>query len=188
MGLTNKSPFQKKRPTPTTGTFTDSRDGQIYPWVRLKDGKKWMTQNLNYQMSDGLCYDNDHRNCSKFGRLYTWRIAKSVCPNGWRLPTDNDWREMTKQYGGSDIDADDGGQASYAALINAGNSQFSAQLGGYRYSDEVFYDLDIRGYYWSSTQRGASFAWYYRFNQYYEKLYRSTGSKSWACSCRCLQD
>lgn len=29
-----------------TGTFTDARDNFSYRWVVLKDGKKWMANNL----------------------------------------------------------------------------------------------------------------------------------------------
>ncbi|MEM6319404.1 MAG: FISUMP domain-containing protein [Bacteroidota bacterium] len=172
----------------TLGTFTDNRDGQTYKWVRLKDGKKWMAQNLKYQMTDTWCYDDESNNCATYGRLYSWEAAQKACPSGWRLPSDKEWRKMAKHYGGCDDDAQDGGQAAYAALIQGGRSGFSALLGGYKFSTEDFYDLDTRGYYWSSTERSATFIWHYRLNQYHEKFYRSVGSKSWACACRCLRD
>ncbi len=59
-----------------SGTFKDSRDGQSYKWVRLKDGKKWMAENLNYETNNSWWYDNKRSNGDKYGRLYTWQAAK----------------------------------------------------------------------------------------------------------------
>lgn len=58
----------------TSGTFTDARDNRSYRWVILKDGKKWMADNLNY-WEDGLpgssyYYDNMLIESTDYGRLY----------------------------------------------------------------------------------------------------------------------
>ena len=74
-----------------TDTFTDSRDGQTYRWIRLKDGKKWMAQNLNYDIEGSTCYEKEKANCDKDGRLYTQKAAIAACPKGWRLPSDDEW-------------------------------------------------------------------------------------------------
>lgn len=34
------------------GSFVDERDNQSYPWVILKDDKKWMAENLNYNSTN----------------------------------------------------------------------------------------------------------------------------------------
>jgi len=179
-----------------SGTFIDNRDGQIYKWVRLKDGKKWMSQNLNFEMSDSWCYDDKPDNCATYGRLYTWHAALSACPGGWRLPTDDEWWEMSSYYGkasnlqnGQQINKkkDAAGKAAYLALIQNGNSQFSALLGGQRFTDGVFYDLGDFGCYWSSLEQSSSHVWSYYFSSGYKTLGRSDYHKSVARSCRCLQ-
>src|SRR5262245_2857007 len=70
---------------------------------RMADGKEWTTANLNVDASPSYCYDDAEPNCRQYGRLYTWESAQRVCQslgNGWRLPSDDEWRRMAKRYGG----------------------------------------------------------------------------------------
>jgi uncharacterized protein (TIGR02145 family) len=157
----------------------------------MKDGKRWMTKNLNIKVDDSWCYEDKSSNCNEYGRLYTFEAAKEGCQllgNGWRLPTDEEWREMAKQYGGADDDASDGGKAAYEALLGNGSSGFAAQLGGWRGTSGSFYGLGSIGDYWSSTPDGGSFAWYYDFSRNVGKLYRIDYNRGYGRSVRCLQD
>lgn len=84
------------------GSFTDPRDGKKYKTVKMPDGKTWMAENLNYNMSGSVCYDNDASNCNKYGRLYTWEAAMKACPSGWHLPSKGDFDTMLKKAVGND--------------------------------------------------------------------------------------
>ena len=68
------------------GQICDTRDYQIYKTVFI-DNETWMAQNMNYQTGNSWCYKDKPENCDKYGRLYDWNTAKSVCPEGWHLPT-----------------------------------------------------------------------------------------------------
>ncbi len=57
----------------------------------------WMAENLNYETETSACPDGDSRNCKRLGRLYTWAEAKTVCPEGWRLPTSADFAQILSQ-------------------------------------------------------------------------------------------
>jgi PKD repeat protein len=73
--------------------FTDNRDGKTYPTVQIGN-QCWMGKNLDFAIEDSWCYNNNNVNCEKFGRLYFWRAAIEACPEGWRLPSDDDWRVL----------------------------------------------------------------------------------------------
>ncbi len=167
---------------PYVGTFTDSRDGQTYQWVRLKDGKKWMAQNLNYApKNDSWVYDDKKKNGKVHGRLYTWPAAQEVCPKGWRLPTEEDWNHLIHFYGGQ--------QEAFLQLQEKGGNNFAATLSGYRKSDGKYFCMGQGGFgrYWSSTKEAAT-ATAADFNDQNHDLSLSDADKYNACSCRCVQD
>src|SRR6185436_9838456 len=100
---------------------------------RMADGKEWTTTNLNVNASPSYCYGDAETNCRRYGRLYTWASAQRACEtlgNGWHLPTDAEWRQMAKRYGGVSDEAADKGRAAFKALSSGGTSGFSAVLGG----------------------------------------------------------
>ena len=53
-----------------------------------------MAENLNFETAGSFCPEGDSRNCKRLGRLYSWAEAKSVCPEGWRLPTKEDFEAL----------------------------------------------------------------------------------------------
>lgn len=179
-----------------SGTFTDNRDGQAYQWVRLKDSKKWMAQNVNYEMDGTWCYDEASTNCEKYGRLYTWQAANNACPKGWRLPSDEEWWSMASYYGKAynsyagqeKIEGKDDGEVAYKVLMEGGETGFSALLGGSHSSDEGFDYLGSLGCYWTSSEHNASNALGYYFYIHSRGLARDSYNKGLSYSCRCLQD
>lgn len=166
--------------------------GTIAPSKRMADGKEWTTANLNVNTSPSYCYDDAERNCRQYGRLYTWASAQRACQSlgdGWRLPTDDEWLQLAKQYGGLGNDSADKGNALYAALVTGGKSGFGAVLGGMREVDGTYSRLEAHGLYWTASENNPKTAPVYNFGKGSSALYRQAGSdKQRAFSVRCLRE
>ena len=102
-----------------TGTVTIGEN--TYGWARYA-GLDWMTSNFKegtpyYELTyiDQYGYTNDLINdCEdltpeewdRYGNLYSYEEAKANAPEGWRLPTDEDWKKLERAMGMSQGDAD----------------------------------------------------------------------------------
>ena len=94
------------------GEMLDKRDNQVYRTLVISN-HVWTAQNMNYEIesdendeTNSWCYDNEPENCKKFGRLFTWEAAKKVCPEGWHLPTKDEWLELFTEHS-CEIEKDD---------------------------------------------------------------------------------
>jgi uncharacterized protein (TIGR02145 family) len=154
--------------------FVDPRDGQSYNTVLIY-GKCWMAENMNYDngsTTNSWCFQNDPANCETYGRLYTWDAAMNACPSGWHLASDSDWAELVDDNGGLTLA---GGPLKQTGTWEAGTglwntpntgatnaSGFTALPSGYReYQAGWFGLLHQQGYFWTSTQHNATWAWMY---------------------------
>ena len=166
--------------------------GTMYSSKRMADGKQWTAHNLDVNTLPSHCYENADLNCRRYGRLYTWESARRVCQSlgdGWRLPTDDEWRQMAKEYGGVSEDSDDGGKAAYKSLLAGGSSGFNALLGGGRSDDGQYARLEAHGFYWTASESGPVSGWFYNFGRGGQALHRqSGGEKQRAFSVRCVRD
>jgi len=189
----------------TTGIFTDRRDGHIYKWVGI-GSQVWMAENLNFDTGSGSWVNDDNSaNADIYGRLYDWETACDVCPDGWHLPTDDEWKTLEMYLGMSQADAnsegwwrgtDEGGKLKETGTIHwncpnirsTNESGFSALPGGaynMRYCDGKGYG----GSFWSSTESDSSNAWcrelFYNKSEVNRSYY---GYKGHGFSVRCIRD
>ena len=190
------------------GTMTDERDGQIYKTVKLGD-QTWLAQNLNYETDNSWCYEDDPANCEIYGRLYSWEAAMDACPDGWHLPTDEEWATLIKHL---DPDADSnaigpeseiaGGMMKTRGTLESGtglwlspnvgatnSSGFSAVPGGARWPDGTCLVMHMHAIFWSSTEYDADTVWCRVYDYGLKSLYRDHSiAKPMGLSVRCVID
>lgn len=97
---------------------------------------------------------------AKYGFLYTLEAAKQAVPEGWRLPTDEDWLHLEQSLGLSQSEAqgfETWRGKGLAPLMNQGGaSGFNAlHAGGKAYTADnaqYYTNLDRAWYFWTATQ------------------------------------
>lgn len=138
-----------------------------------------------------------------YGWLYNWYAvnhASGLAPDGWRVPSDTEWTEMTDHliatYTGITSSNVGGSLKSTRNEWDSPNTGatnefgFSALPGGFRFPNGSFANLGYHGYLWSATDSSATTAWSRRVTYESSILSRYYGSYSKAdgLSVRCIQD
>jgi uncharacterized protein (TIGR02145 family) len=132
------------------GEMTDSRGGvpKRYKTMTVvlsaQSGteikKTWMVENLDYDISGSYYYENNSNYGGDYGRLYTFEAAKQACPQGWHLPTHDDWMLLSHKFGGE--------RFAGGFLKVGGISEFDAQFGGRMYAQDDYKSIGKYGSYW----------------------------------------
>jgi len=161
-------------------TFTDIRDGKVYKTVKIGT-QTWMAENLAFKAdSNSRAYNNNQNNVAKYGYLYNWETAKSVCPTGWHLPSKEEFENLINYCGGSN-------EAVYKALIPGGSSGFSVTFGGWCRSFDDFVNIGLGAHFWSSSPNLEELAWNFYVYSFSEAS-MDTHYRLCGYSVRCLKD
>jgi len=187
--------FKKEYPTPITSISypVSDVDGNIYKAVKI-GSQIWMAENMRYKTSTGCwSYNNSETNLNKYGYLYSWETATRICPEGWHLPSDNDFLKLINFLGGEDIAGEklkeEFGWDCPIQQKGAGNeSGFAGLPGGYRLYDGSFAKIGVCGYWWSSSSKNSNNIWIRNLNCWTKSAFKLSESKQEGCSVRCIKD
>ena len=179
----------------------------------LVDGTNAGNIQYDYITKYYFAYDNDENNVYTYGRLYSWAAVmngtesstdnpsgvQGVCPDGWHVPSDDEWKELEMFLGMSKIDADatrwrgadEGNKLKSNNGWTSGNgsneSGFSALPAGSRGSSNYFHGRGYWAYFWSSSENSYS-PWYRILHGLHDDVDRYTLPKDYSLSVRCLKD
>ena len=76
--------------------FSDPRGPRLYHYTTVA-GLDWMAENLAWPGAGYSYYDSEVLD-DLFGRYYTWNEAVTACPEGWRLPTNEEFLAFNNAY------------------------------------------------------------------------------------------
>lgn len=124
-------------------------DGKSYKTIKIGT-QNWMAENAAVKTDDSWCYNDDEKNCDKYGRLYSFEAAQTVCPAGWRLPTADDFNTLKflVQFG-NNLRSRDGWTDKGMYGLNLWG--FNALPAGGRESGD-FFDVTYSSYMWAANQ------------------------------------
>ncbi|MCU0371780.1 MAG: fibrobacter succinogenes major paralogous domain-containing protein [Ignavibacteria bacterium] len=188
-------------------------DGKTYQTVTI--GKQvWMSENLNverYRNGDPIpqvqdkeewnklttgawCwYDNDEGNGSSYGKLYNWYAvsdSRGLAPEGWHIPTDEEWTILTDKLGGAltcgtQMKASSGWDENFSGDNKSG---FSALPCGYRTHDGYFSNKGRNALFWTATEFNSERVWFRNIIGSIPDVYRPNYDKNFGLSVRCVKD
>lgn len=182
----------------STGSFVDERDGNEYNYVSI-GGLDWMTENSRYDLYDEakckyyISYEDysadnwwEDKYSAKYGYLYTYQGAIDAAPDGWRVPTDDDWKSLEMALGMSKTQADAtewrGTSQSTLMQQSEEGTMLAMRMGGY-YSDYIamgatpYRFMGTYGFYWTSTMdenKGGEYYFYRKLAYYTGQVYRES--------------
>jgi uncharacterized protein (TIGR02145 family) len=175
--------------TALVAVIYDKRDDQMYKIIKI-GYQWWMAENLNYYSSYGSWYyNNDSINNWVIGRLYDWPVAQDICPSGWRLPEDDDWKALELTLGMDINEVDNTGwrgtdQGDQLKIL--GSSGFNGIFGGFRNESGNYELLNSAGAFWTSSDYDNDYAWF-RGLASESGVSRDIYNKQMAFSVRCLK-
>ena len=204
----------------STNEMLTDIEGNKYKTVTI-GAQTWMAENLKTsKYSDGTAipnitdntqwsnnttgawcyYDTNAANNAKYGKLYNWYAVskttngnKNVCPTGWHVPSNADWKVLTDYLGGKSIA---GGKMkeigttnwSYPNTDATNTSLFTGLPGGYRYYNRDYQNIGLKGYWWSSTEWDSFNACYLYLKNEDGEARKYFDFKEVGYSVRCLSD
>jgi uncharacterized protein (TIGR02145 family) len=170
------------------------RNGE--PILHAKTDEEWENAGKNKQAA-WCYYNNDPANEKKYGKLYNWYAvndARGLAPEGWKVPTDQDWTALTDFLGGENI-AEMKMKFTDFWTDNEGNSKngtnesgFSALPGGDRDYNGDYSDIGKDGVWWSSSMYNTSNPVPSDLVYSFDFVYRNGSNKEEGLSVRCIRD
>jgi uncharacterized protein (TIGR02145 family) len=212
----------------TFGIFTDPRDGNTYQTVTIGT-QTWFAENLRYSgalpnitdnnqwylnTTGAYCYYNNNSSLNNpYGKLYNWYAVNSynLCPSGWHIPSDEDFKTLEITLGMTQTEANlEGTRFADIGIIeclignllkstccwldegvlkNGNNlSGFNALPSGERRIDGNYYEISSSGWWWCSNSNSTYEAWYRGIPLASVGVFRGKANKTLGCSIRCIKD
>jgi len=169
----------------------------------VTDNNSWanlFTEAYCWYNNDQLTYGNT------YGALYNWYAVNTgkLCPTGWHVPSDDEWKTLEINLGMTQAEAnihgsrgtDEGGKLKETGTMhwnspNTGatnESGFTALPGGYRITGSFFNNGYWGIWHTTSTELISDNGWTREMFHNQAKIWRRNGGKDGGFSVRCLRN
>lgn len=166
---------------------THYRNGD--PIAHVSDSLEWASLNTGAW----VYYENESANGARYGRLYNHYALtdpRGVCPDGYRVATDEDWETLVTAYGGSDSA---GFRLKSVLGWNLPNvvasvpSGFNALPSGNRKPESSFNGKGLSAPFWTADTYGDTLAVARFMFHSHPRVGRRAGDRRHALACRCIE-
>ncbi len=195
-------------------------DGNRYATV-LVNKQCWMLENLrSIHHADGSkvmevwAYEDDESSVQRYGRLYRWSAISNpagICPKGWQVPSDEDFKVLERFSGMTETDIEGTGWRR----TNNESRKLKEHDYAYFWSDDEKKEVNITGFsalpagirmtggsysgrgsyvdFWTSSEFDNANAWnrslvWIALHPGSDEIYRKSIDKEWGFSIRCIKD
>lgn len=186
------------------GIWTDERDGQSYHTVEI-NGLEWFAENFNYYqpaeayawsfyygqapqayMREGHPVESDAEK-KLYGRLYNYIAAHNWAPEGWRIPTLKEYKDMIEAIGGEErfFNTLMKGEENGLDLVFGGALQYSGNL---VQNKDFFFDQGSLGYLWVNSLDPESYAANIFIHDRYAYMIKTVSAIYFTTSVRYVRD
>jgi uncharacterized protein (TIGR02145 family) len=163
------------------------RNGDAIPQVQDKEEWDALT-------TGAWCYyDNNSGNGTTYGKLYNWYAVndpRGLTPDGWHVPTNDEWTKLTSFLGGVEVAGHEMKTTSgWDENGNGTNSSgFTAIPGGYRNHEGYFINIGRNALFWTSTEFNSTNVWFRNVIGSIPDVYAPNYAKDFGLSVRCIKD
>ena len=145
-------------------------------------------------------YENKTANGTTYGKLYNWYAVndpRGLAPKGYHIPSDEEWEILNVYLGGGNGKYSEESEAPTKMKSNYGwqnngngtnTSGFAGLPGGCRDYNGDFGYIGANGYWWSSSEYDADFAWFRGLSTNDGNVGSYYNFKLYGFSVRCLRD
>jgi len=176
---------------------TKYRNGDPIP--NITDDLTWSGLNTG-----AYClYRNDSTYLVTYGLLYNWYAVndtRNIAPEGWHVPTDDEWAILINYLGGEAVAADKLKEAGFShwyldgscSTFSTNETGFTALPGGIRTKNDpntwYFAYIGQAGYWWSSIDASPTGALDRGMARFNGLVTRNEVDKKLGLSIRCIKD
>jgi len=207
-------------------------DGNVYSTVIIGI-QEWMAENLkviHYRNGDNIptghpnneweelneyetgaycVYEDEPINAEIYGNLYNKYAVdddRGICPDGWHVPSDEEFIELELYLGMSEeVTHDYNWRGTNEGSMLAGNAElwpdnellsheefgysgFDAIPGGFRRPYGVYENIGLNAYFWTFTPDYSGYYWFREVSQFHSNIFRNTYPRQSGLSVRCVRD